>query len=66
MTMRPTPEQMYLAAEWLLINEGEEGESEACAIVADWLEKQVDAQLDRQIARENGVPVAVLRKAINA
>ena len=63
--MRPTCEQMHLAAEWLRINEGEEGEAEACEAVADWLEEQSEAQMLREIAREQGVPVATVRKRLS-
>ncbi len=62
---RPTQEQIYLAAEWLRINEGEEGEAEACEAVADWLEEQSEAQMIREIAREQGVPVATIRKRLS-
>lgn len=61
----PTAEQMTAAAEWLRINEGEEGEAEACEAVADWLDQQAEAKTLRLIAREHGVPVAAVRKRLS-
>ena len=62
---RPTQDQMDTAAEWLRINEGDEGEAEACEAVADWLEQQAEAQMMREMAREQGVRVSDLRARLS-
>lgn len=51
-------DDLETAREWLLINEGEEGEGESCRRVADWIKIEI---LDREIrsaARKAGVSVA--------
>lgn len=62
--MRPTNEQLLLAAEWLDVNEGEDNEATDCAAVASYLRELVTADEERQIARVNGVPVGKLRKKL--
>lgn len=64
--MRPTLEQLTLAAEWLDENEGGGEESAACAAVARWLREEAQARMVRGEARKAGVPVAALRKKMEA
>lgn len=63
--MSPTPDQMRLAALWLLNNEGDGEELESCQRVAAWLEKQADAKEQRHICRAAKVPVAALRARLS-
>lgn len=60
----PTDEQIRMAAEWLRINEGEEGEAQACHAVADWIEHEADERVLRSEARKAGVTVARLRRML--
>lgn len=60
----PATEQIEQAAEWLRINEGDEGEAEACHAVADWILAVDDDRSLRLQARRAGVTVARLRRAI--
>lgn len=58
----PTPDDMEMAADWLICNEGPNGESEACSRVATWLRSYaLDAEV-RKAAREAGCSVKYLRK----
>lgn len=60
----PTKEQLDTAIAWLRSNEGDNGESQRCAAVADWMEAM---ELDRYIkgeARKAGVPVDALRRRL--
>ena len=66
----PTVEQMECAAEWLDVNEGEDGEAEGCHAVATWLraeakkklKREAMAQAKRQFAAEKGISVAHLER----
>ncbi len=58
----PTYEDFAVAAEWLDINEGEEGEADSCKKVADWLRDQADAADIRAAARKAGVPAKAVRE----
>jgi hypothetical protein len=61
---KPATEQLDTAIAWLRSNEGDEGEAERCAAVADWIEAvEADAHL-RNAARNAGVSVAALRKRL--
>lgn len=62
---RPTDDQFAVAVEWLLANEGEDGEAEACKAVADWIEAGRSESYLRTAARKAGVPVAALRKRLH-
>lgn len=62
---RPDLDSFSQAAEWLRANEGPNGEAEACAAVADWLEDYARKAMQREIAREVGAPVAKVRAALN-
>lgn len=61
---KPSGEEMYVAAQWLRVNEGDKGESDACHKVADWLD-YMDWKNDvRAIARAAKVPVAVVHERL--
>jgi len=60
----PTVQQLETAAAWLDVNEGTDGEADDCAAVAQWLMHQARMLADRDIAREAGVPVRHVRRAI--
>lgn len=68
MPRRPTIEDLQTAAEWLDINEGEDGEAVSCHAVADWLRREAarrqTAQVVTTVARETGRSRAIVRKAI--
>ena len=59
---------LAIAAKWLRCNDGDDGESDACARVADWLDaerkRRSDEAILRKAARECGVSPAVARKAL--
>ena len=61
---RPSIDAMETAAEWLDINEGDEGEADECAAVAKWLRAQIAAAQLREVAKAAGVSVPVARRAI--
>lgn len=54
----PTPEQLETAIEWLLVNEGDGGESVDCWVVAEWLKKQQKQALAKEAIREAKKEVA--------
>jgi hypothetical protein len=63
-------EDMLTAAEWLDVNEGTDGEAEACARIAARLRRQAE-QMDedhaaRGIAKATGVTLHRARKAYRA
>lgn len=60
----PSDEHLGIAILWLRNNEGGGVEGEACRAVADWLERQQSENKLRDAAREAGVPVAMVRKAL--
>lgn len=64
-TVIPSVTDMEVAALWLEANEGDAGESDSCKRVAIWLLKQAENKELRILARENGVRVTDLRKAIS-
>lgn len=61
---RPSLEDMSLAAEWLDINDGSDGEAESCKRVAAWLEASARESVERDAARKANVPVQALRKRL--
>lgn len=61
---RPTPEQIDVAVQWLIVNEGDEGEAEACGAVAKWLTEMSYEQMLREEARRGGITVASLRRRL--
>lgn len=63
---RPTPEDFDTAAEWLDVNEGEQGEAESCQLVAKWLHEQASSAEVRALAKEIGVSTAIARKAMES
>jgi hypothetical protein len=58
---RPSDGDMQTAILWLDSNEGDDGESDSCQRVAQWLAQIVDEAINRHIARKAGVPVKALR-----
>lgn len=72
MAKRPTEEQFEYACEWLTINEGDDGEAEACHAVADWLRAEMEryfnasvkAKAVRELAKKHGVTEKVMRAAL--
>jgi hypothetical protein len=61
---RPSVDAMETAAEWLDMNEGEQGEAAECHAVAAWLRAQVAAAQLREVAKAAGVSVPVARAAL--
>jgi hypothetical protein len=65
---RPTDEQFATAAEWLYVNEGEEGEAEACAAVRLWIldqtKKRAEQEAIKQVAKEAGRSVKDVRTVL--
>jgi len=62
---RPSPDELYAAAEWLRCHDEDGSEvALACERVANWLEQQAGAAEERAEARDLGVPVERLRRAL--
>jgi hypothetical protein len=61
---RPNIEDMEESALWLEVNEGPDGESEACSRVATWLRSYGWQSEMRANARKAGCSVKYLRKVI--
>jgi hypothetical protein len=65
---RPSDEQFATAVEWLEVNEGEEGEAEACRAVRLWildqLEKRAEQEAVRKVAKETGRSIKDVRTAL--
>lgn len=61
---------LYVAAEWLDVNEGEEGETHSCHRVSDWLRREAarreNEKIIREIARERLLPISKVRVAFRA
>lgn len=66
--MKPCPQgdTLQTALQWLRLNEGRDGESDACKAVADWLEDFATDDMIRREARRAGIPVALVRKRLAA
>lgn len=63
----PSDDDLYLAAQWLEIYEGEEGsEAEAVHGVAKWLLARIAANEFRASCKDAGVPVARARQILRA
>lgn len=60
----PSERAVDTAVAWLRCNDGDDGEAEDCAAVADWLEHQAKEARVRKIARETGFPVKTVRKLL--
>lgn len=58
---RPSPEDFAVAAEWLDVNEGEEGEAESCKRVAEWLRHEDAEHILRTECRRAGVSIRAVR-----
>lgn len=61
---RPSPDSFDVAIAWLRVNEGADGERDACFAVADWLVDQEETLLVRRVARESRLPTDFIRKRI--
>lgn len=62
----PSAQEVHTAVDWLRINEGDCGEADECEAVAKWLLAWDDARDLRKAARDNRVPIRVLRQAMAA
>lgn len=68
----PSVEALYAAADWLDINEGDEGEAENCQAVAEWLRVKADQIISREvnneairdIAQKNGITPREVRSMV--
>lgn len=60
----PSIADLETAAEWLSHNEGDNGESEACARVAEWLTQYARANQERAAARQVGCSVDQFRQRL--
>jgi len=63
---RPTPKQFDVAIGWLEVNEGDQGEAEACQTVARWIEHQQQEHLLKSSARSGGVSIKALRARLGS
>lgn len=69
---RPEMDAIETACEWLGVNDGTDGESEACAAVAQWLyghvrraeENAAHAAAVRQVVRKTGCTARAARAAL--
>lgn len=61
----PSDDDLLIAVSWLRINEGSDGEADACIRVADWIEQEAHKRMLRFEARRIGVPVARLRRKLS-
>lgn len=65
---RISPEDLTVAAAWLQCNEGDGGESDACARVAGWLFDEADRRrleaIVRDVARDTGNSVSYVRRVL--
>jgi hypothetical protein len=68
--IRPSNDDLLTAAEWLDVNEGDDGEKESCHATAVWLRSLVDKSDEtnaiKKIAKEAGVPISRARQAWKA
>ena len=66
--MKPTPQQLEIAARWCFLNGGLDGEAESCKIVSKWLYEQATIEYNKavvkSVSKETGVPSKVIRKLI--
>jgi hypothetical protein len=61
----PKPDDLRFAADWLRFYDDGGGKDTARAhAVADWLDSQAESAELREAAKEHGVPVAKLRRAM--
>jgi hypothetical protein len=65
---RTSDEDLMIAAEWLGVNNGDNGEAESCQRVATMLEKMIKQRHEeaavRAVAKENGVRPSLVRRAL--
>jgi hypothetical protein len=60
----PDDDKLDIAIQWLLSNEGANGEEDACMAVAAWLESHQTKRKLRRAAYKAGIPFAVLRRRL--
>lgn len=60
----PGTGEIDTAIAWLRLNNGDMGEAERCAAVADWIEHEERERFIRRAARDAGLPVAAVRRRI--
>jgi hypothetical protein len=60
----PGTDTLDTAIAWLRSNEGDNGEAERCAAVADWLEHEERERALRSAARQAGVQIARVRRRL--
>ena len=63
--MRVSKSDLHLAADWLDAYEDGREESPAIARVAAWLRKEAETRYVREVAREQGKPMAEMRALID-
>lgn len=63
---KPLDHEFSVAIDWLENNEGDGGEGEACRAVAAWIAYQHAADMMRSTARKHRVPVAALKRKLEA
>lgn len=65
-----TSEELEVAIEWLGINEGDEGEREACQAAIKFIRSVLDRRIVeaaiREVAKKSGRPTSDVRKALRA
>lgn len=65
---RVSTEDLNIAANWLEVNEGDNGEAEACQRVAAFLQAEIDRRhrkaAVRSIVREKNIPARLVRQAL--
>lgn len=68
--LSPLSEDLRLAAEWLDVNEGTEGESDSCKRVADWLRRKAERmefeQAVLKVVKETGCTPLRARMALTS
>lgn len=60
----PRDDQINVALLWLENNEGDGSEREACLAVRDWIVSLKQERMLRSVAKDAGIPVAMLRRKI--
>lgn len=60
----PQVDDIATAVEWLLCNEGDDGEAESCRRVADWLVIYARASVERAAAKQVGCSVDRFRQVM--
>lgn len=66
MIRMPSTDELNVAIAWLRSNEGDNGESERCLRVANWIEAIELERYLRLSARNAGVTISALRKRLES